>query len=331
MGGRPRALLQRPPRPWRHAPSPSSWWPGRSPPTSPSGCWGCLSAAGAEAEAARRREVIDRNHPTTPVLAVVALGWLKPPSRCPPPAAPPRTSTSWPALLAAKARPPGLIKTRTRTQPQTVVMSRPGRRPVPPPHPSDQPAFRGVAALCVWGVGQFDQVGTARPRPWPGAPTCCNQLAVIPPPTGRRDPRLRFLYGRHGLLAAGAVHKLERSGMPRSASTACTRFFSEVARRTRLARWRSATAPWSPGVRSRPRAAGRRPRARSASDWTAPEGSSLLTLDASSVQTAPNGSRRIVWDDQRLPMDKSDGLPDQAVTPVSVGTCRWPSARRHSQ
>ena len=33
----------------------------------------------------------------------------------------------------------------------------------------------------------------------------------------------------------------------------------------------------------------------SASTWTAPDGSSLLTLDASSVQTAPDGSRRIVW------------------------------------
>jgi hypothetical protein len=33
----------------------------------------------------------------------------------------------------------------------------------------------------------------------------------------------------------------------------------------------------------------------SASIWTAPDGSSLLTLDASSVQTAPDGSIRIVW------------------------------------
>jgi hypothetical protein len=33
----------------------------------------------------------------------------------------------------------------------------------------------------------------------------------------------------------------------------------------------------------------------SASIWTATDGSSLLTLDASSVQTAPDGSRPIVW------------------------------------
>jgi hypothetical protein len=33
----------------------------------------------------------------------------------------------------------------------------------------------------------------------------------------------------------------------------------------------------------------------SASTWTAPDGSSLLTLPGSSVQTAPDGSRRIVW------------------------------------
>jgi hypothetical protein len=33
----------------------------------------------------------------------------------------------------------------------------------------------------------------------------------------------------------------------------------------------------------------------SASDQTAPDGSSLLTLDASSVLMAPDGYRRIVW------------------------------------
>jgi len=33
----------------------------------------------------------------------------------------------------------------------------------------------------------------------------------------------------------------------------------------------------------------------SASAWTAPDGSSLLTLDASSVQPAPDGYRTIVW------------------------------------
>ena len=33
----------------------------------------------------------------------------------------------------------------------------------------------------------------------------------------------------------------------------------------------------------------------SASPWSASDGSSLLTLPASSVQTAPDGYRRIVW------------------------------------
>jgi hypothetical protein len=33
----------------------------------------------------------------------------------------------------------------------------------------------------------------------------------------------------------------------------------------------------------------------SASIWTVPDGSGLLTLGASSVQTAPDGYRRIVW------------------------------------
>jgi hypothetical protein len=38
----------------------------------------------------------------------------------------------------------------------------------------------------------------------------------------------------------------------------------------------------------------------SASTWMASEGSSLLTLDALSVQTAPDGSRRIVWMIKRM-------------------------------
>src|SRR5215204_7574961 len=37
-----------------------------------------------------------------------------------------------------------------------------------------------------------------------------------------------------------------------------------------------------------------------ASAWSAPDGSSLLTLDASSVQMAPDGSRRIVWMIKRM-------------------------------
>jgi hypothetical protein len=51
-----------------------------------------------------------------------------------------------------------------------------------------------------------------------------------------------------------------------------------------------------------------------ASNWTDPEGSSLLTLPASSVQTDPDGSRRIQtdrlddhWDDQGSFDRKSDG------------------------
>jgi hypothetical protein len=38
----------------------------------------------------------------------------------------------------------------------------------------------------------------------------------------------------------------------------------------------------------------------SASVWSAPDGSSLLTLEASSVQTAPDGSRPIVWMIKRM-------------------------------
>jgi hypothetical protein len=38
----------------------------------------------------------------------------------------------------------------------------------------------------------------------------------------------------------------------------------------------------------------------SASIWTATDGSSLLTLDGPSVQTAPDGYRRIVWMIKRM-------------------------------
>jgi hypothetical protein len=38
----------------------------------------------------------------------------------------------------------------------------------------------------------------------------------------------------------------------------------------------------------------------STSIWSAPDGSGLLTLDGSSVQTDPDGSRRIVWMIKRM-------------------------------
>ena len=38
----------------------------------------------------------------------------------------------------------------------------------------------------------------------------------------------------------------------------------------------------------------------SASLWSAPDGNGLLTLDGSSVQTDPDGSRRIVWMIKRM-------------------------------
>jgi hypothetical protein len=47
----------------------------------------------------------------------------------------------------------------------------------------------------------------------------------------------------------------------------------------------------------------------SASIWSAPDGSGLLTLDASSVQTAPDGSRRIVWMIKRMIKPRRRGAP----------------------
>jgi hypothetical protein len=55
----------------------------------------------------------------------------------------------------------------------------------------------------------------------------------------------------------------------------------------------------------------------SASIWMVPDGSGLLTLDASSVQTAPDGSRRIVWMIKRM-IKPCDAAP--SVTQTTAGT-----------
>ena len=67
----------------------------------------------------------------------------------------------------------------------------------------------------------------------------------------------------------------------------------------------------------------------SASIWTAPDGSSLLTLDASSVQTAPDGSRRIVWMIREHPMNSR--MPRQAdPTPPGWAIVCWARRRRRA-
>ena len=53
----------------------------------------------------------------------------------------------------------------------------------------------------------------------------------------------------------------------------------------------------------------------SASVWTAPDGSSLLTLDGPSVQTAPDGYRRIVWMIKRM----IKGCPTESDAKASKG------------
>ena len=59
----------------------------------------------------------------------------------------------------------------------------------------------------------------------------------------------------------------------------------------------------------------------STSDWSAPDGSGLLRLGASSVQTAPDSSRRIVWmiiwDDQGASDRVSDGKASCAIALAS--------------
>jgi hypothetical protein len=54
----------------------------------------------------------------------------------------------------------------------------------------------------------------------------------------------------------------------------------------------------------------------SASVWSAPDGSGLLTLGASSVQTAPEGSCRIVWMIKRM-IKPCDAAP--SVTQTTAG------------
>jgi len=55
----------------------------------------------------------------------------------------------------------------------------------------------------------------------------------------------------------------------------------------------------------------------STSVWSAPDGSGLLTLEASSVQTDPDGSRRIVWMIKRMIRPCADG--QHPVSPAG----RW--------
>src|SRR4030095_6199122 len=54
----------------------------------------------------------------------------------------------------------------------------------------------------------------------------------------------------------------------------------------------------------------------SASVWSAPDGSGLVTLGASSVQTAPEGSCRIVWMIKRM-IKPCDAAP--SVTQTTAG------------
>src|SRR4029450_4718556 len=55
-----------------------------------------------------------------------------------------------------------------------------------------------------------------------------------------------------------------------------------------------------------------------ASIWSAPEGSGLLTLEASSVQTAPDGYRRIVWMTKRMtkPWDAAPSVTQSTAATV---------------
>src|SRR5512132_3488104 len=84
----------------------------------------------------------------------------------------------------------------------------------------------------------------------------------------------------------------------------------------------------------------------STSIWTDPDGSGLLTLDGSSVQTAPDGYRRIVWMIKRLRtrnrmvthghlVERGDCRcpPLQLAYAHKAGSCcclRWGSAEAHT-
>src|SRR4029453_12748977 len=71
----------------------------------------------------------------------------------------------------------------------------------------------------------------------------------------------------------------------------------------------------------------------SASIWTDPDRSGLLRLDAPSIQTAPEGSRRIVWMINRMikqvrrPGSRSVPAGPTPVPPDNRGTGQVPSSR----
>ena len=67
----------------------------------------------------------------------------------------------------------------------------------------------------------------------------------------------------------------------------------------------------------------------SASIWSAPDGSGLLTLDASSIWSDPVGSRRIVWMINRMikardpSLGHSDRGPRGSQPPLPFGRGPW--------
>jgi hypothetical protein len=61
----------------------------------------------------------------------------------------------------------------------------------------------------------------------------------------------------------------------------------------------------------------------SAANWTDPDGSSLLTLDGSSIQTARDGSRRIVWMIKR--MIKCHPILNRMAGQAAPTSDEWPS------
>jgi hypothetical protein len=74
----------------------------------------------------------------------------------------------------------------------------------------------------------------------------------------------------------------------------------------------------------------------STSDWSAPVGSGLLTLDASSIQTDPDGSRRIVWMINRMikqgrQLDEPSRAGAQDLASAALSTRNGGESRSHLQ
>jgi hypothetical protein len=192
-------------------------------------------------------------------------------------------------------------------------------------------------------------------RPYPRRISAGQDLAAIPTSSGHcRGVRCRGRPWVAGQVGAAGRHRRSKCA---TADAACGHPQPAGGRHgghPRLRQGHADTAAWARGHRGSGRLDSRqrnRPlplgcpagngTARSVdwcstSDWSAPVGSGLLTLDASSIQTDPDGSRRIVWMINRMikqgrQLDEPSRAGAQDLASAALSTRNGGESRSHLQ